>query len=441
MLPPFFFSVRLPTLLAMLWRRFVRRHRTGDGSHREPPSYILFRLDGLGDVVLTTPLFRALRSAHPNARLTVVVQPTVKALLATNPYIDEILTLPGIKAQWWPVGLRRLAAAIVFYRKELQGRHFQFAISPRWDVDEHLATFLCVLVNASHRLGYSCETSAAKRLINRGFDRAYDICLPPGPVRHEVLRNLAIAERLGATSCDDSLDIRIGERDRRRSAKLLANVPPATTLIAIGIGALSVGRRWPLVRFAQTVNRIGEARQVQPVIVCSSAELGEALKLADLLHSAPVIVSGAALREVCAVLERCELFIGNDSGSAHLAAAAECSTIVISRHPRNGDPNHFNSPVRFAPYASGVRVLQPAAGRDQCRDACVVLERHCILDVTVDDVTAAAVHMLDSQDSSVARRLTPREVLVPSLLFQVHSVEAVRRAVEALCPGTNRPAL
>jgi len=96
------------------------------------------------------------------------------------------------------------------------------------------------------------------------------------------------------------------------------------------------------------------------------------------------------------VLERCDLFIGNDSGAAHLAAAMDCRTIVISRHPRNGDPNHGNSPLRFAPYGREVRVLQPPAGLDACTDCCRVPEPHCITAVSVDDVFAAAWGMLGS---------------------------------------------
>jgi ADP-heptose:LPS heptosyltransferase len=441
MLPPLFFSVRLPTLLAMFWRRSIRRNPASGGSRGEPLSYIVFRLDALGDVVLTTPLFRALKSAHPQSRLTVVVHSYVKPLLVTNPHIDEILTLPTIKPRWLPVRLQRLLAAIVFYWTQLRGEHFAFAVSPRWDVDEHLATFLCALTNAKHRVGYGSATSAAKGKINRGFDRAYDIWLPPGPIRHEVLRNLAIAERLDATVRDDSLDIHITERDRRRAVKLLANVSARTTLIALGIGAQSAGRRWPLERFAETVNRIGESREVQPLIVCSAAELGQALTLSELLHPAPVILSGAMLREVCALLERCDIFIGNDSGCAHLAAAVGCGTVVISRHPRNGDPNHFNSPVRFAPHALNVHVLQPATGRVGCGDACVASGPHCILDVSADDVASAALHTLDRQLQRICTPVHPRMASLPSRLLQVHSPDAMRRAVDTLRSGAHRPSL
>ena len=139
-LPPLFFSVRLPTMLAMFWRRHVRRAVITGVSRKDPLSFILFRLDALGDVVLTTPLFRALKAAHPESRCTVVVQQQYKSLLVTNPHIDEILTLPRIRPAWLPLRLKRLASATLLYWTQLRRRHFDFAISPRWDVDEHLAT-------------------------------------------------------------------------------------------------------------------------------------------------------------------------------------------------------------------------------------------------------------------------------------------------------------
>ena len=65
MLPPLFFSVRLPTLLAILWRTYFQRDSVVGMSHKGPLSIVIFRLDSLGDVVLTTPLFRELKKAYP----------------------------------------------------------------------------------------------------------------------------------------------------------------------------------------------------------------------------------------------------------------------------------------------------------------------------------------------------------------------------------------
>ncbi len=428
-------------MLAMFWRTHIHRPPAAKVARKERLSYIIFRLDSLGDVVMTTPLFRALKMAHPRSRCTVVVRRGYKSLLATNPHIDEILTLPNIRPAWMPQSLRRLLAATFFYWTQLRGKHFDYAISPRWDVDEHFATFLCVLTNAATRVGYSEQTTAAKQRMNRGFDRAYSLCLLPGPVQHEVLRNLVVAEALGATARESALEINVTEQDRKHAAKLLAKVPASANLLAIGIGAHSAGRRWPLEHYGKTAAQLQQRYDVQVVIVCSGPELGEALKLAALLPRVPVIVSGARLRHVCAVLERCELFIGNDSGSAHLAAAMGCKTLVISRHPAHGDPNHFNSPVRFAPYCRLVHVLQPAAGLEGCETACRTSKPHCITQVSVDEVVAAAQHMMTERPPIAEEVLAPRWADAAHVLLHTHSREALQAAIGETHAAGARPSL
>lgn len=411
--------VRLPTLLAIWWLRF-RQERLTTG-HKEPTSFIIFRLDSMGDVVLTTPLFRALKASNPQSRSTVVVQPAYRSLLVTNPYVDEVLSMPQLNQRWLPIGFRRLLAGLLLYWTALRTRHFDVAISPRWDADEHLATLLCVLANASKRIGYTCQTSGLKERVNRGFDAAYDICLPAGAVQHEVERNLAVAEALGASfHIDDRhLDIRITETDRREAKKHLEGTPRGVKLVALAIGAASVGRRWPINRYSETLKQLSRSHNIWPVIVCARAELGDALVLRALLHDRASIVSGAPLREVCAVLERCELFIGNDSGCAHLAAAMGRKTLVISRHPVGGDPNHFNSPVRFVPWGRDVRVLQPQVGKDVCESACTVLAPHCILNVSVDDVVSDANRQLDSTAVPDPKRVLAKPSMRPRSLMPV----------------------
>lgn len=439
MLPPLFFSVRIPTLLAIFWRTYIHRSRKNAVQQKEPLSFIIFRLDSLGDVVMTTPLFRALKQAHPKSRCTVVVQACYKPLLATNPHVDEILTLPKVDLACLPHRAKRLIAALLLYRRLLRNRHFDFAVSPRWDVDEHLATFLCVLTSAGKRVGYSCNSSPAKRRINRGFNAAFDICVPAGQVLHEVRRNLAIAAQLGLATAQDNLEVVITDRDRRGAARLLANMPAGAEPVAIGIGARGFGRRWPLKLYAKTVNQLIGVRNIQPVIVCASAELGDALELDTLLRKSAIIISGARLREVCAVLERCSLFIGNDSGCAHLAAAMDCRTIVISRHPQSGDPNHFNSPVRFSPHGLSVKVLQPVVGRDSCRDACVEPGPHCICDVPVESVVSTALELLNSARPAAAPPVKPWMPVASPRLKQVHAPSALKDAVDGLSLHTSRP--
>ncbi len=339
--------VTLPTWIAIVWRKYLAAGPPTTRRGGSLRSMVIFRLDQLGDLVLTTPLFRELKRLYPGARCTVVVRPQYKALLTTNRNVDEILPLGEVKAEWLPSRARWLVSVLWFYWTELRHRQFDLAISPRWDVDESLATMLCALTNAGKRVGHSSQVPMAKRRINRGFDAAFDVMVPPGPLQHEVDRNLAIAEALGAKIRSRRPEIVLTESDRRFADELLKNHDGRRTLVGLGIGGRAAGRKWPLERYAECISLLNEQRPVQPVIVCSDDEDAEASALSVKLAVPPYILSGVPLRTVCAVLERCDLFLGNDTGTAHLAAAMNCPTVVVSRHPANGGPSHANSPAAF----------------------------------------------------------------------------------------------
>jgi ADP-heptose:LPS heptosyltransferase len=343
---------------------------------------------------MTTPLFRELKQSFPGARCTLVIQEAYRSIFVTNPHVDEILTVSAWLGNWLPQPAKTLLSAMFFWWKHLRHREYDVAISPRWDTDEHLATFLCLSANVATTVGYTESTTEAKRSLNRGFDSSFDVCLSPGPLQHEVLRNLAIVEAIGGSVKNTDLDIRLTSRDRRHAAQILQGFAPSSVLVALGIGAQANGRRWPLERYAQVIAELQRYFSVQTVILCGTAEREEASQLARRLAVPPIVLAGAQFRDICAILEHCDLFLGNDSGPAHLAAAMNCKTIVISRHPRSGDPNHANSPVRFAPHCSHKIVLQPGRGLDACLSACTVSGPHCITTVAVRDAVAAALEML-----------------------------------------------
>ena len=294
MLSPLFLSVRVPTLLVIFWHKLFAEKSPSGLPHRGPMFIIICRLDAMGDVVMTTPLFRELKRAFPKSRCTVVVRNAFRPLLLTNPHIDEILTPPEVKLSYLPQRVRALISAMLLYWRCLRRRRFDIAISPRWDADEDLATMLCLLTNATERVGYTEKASPVKQRLNRGFDAAFSIRLPAGPVRHEVVRNLVVLEALGGTVQDSSLDVRLTERDRDFATRLLATIPVSTRLIGLGIGAQSAGRRWPLQRYADCINQLAQQVSVQPIIVCSASEGEHALHLARLLNCEPIVLSGSA---------------------------------------------------------------------------------------------------------------------------------------------------
>ena len=128
-----FFWVRIPTLLAIFWRKHLARTPGLRKAITTPASIIVFRLDQLGDLVLTTPLFRELKRMNPQARCTVVAQPAYRAILTTNHNIDEILPLHEVETKWLPARARHLVSALWLYWTRLRHRQFDMAISVRRD--------------------------------------------------------------------------------------------------------------------------------------------------------------------------------------------------------------------------------------------------------------------------------------------------------------------
>lgn len=152
--------VLVPTRLAIWWARHSEKARNRLSDKRQ--SFILFRLDALGDLVLTTPLFRELKRSYPRARITAVVPEAYRSIIENNPSIDELLLVPSIRNPGWLKPVRYLLATLFFYWRKLRRRRFDVAICARWDTDEHLATMLCVLTRANVRVGYSERASAGK---------------------------------------------------------------------------------------------------------------------------------------------------------------------------------------------------------------------------------------------------------------------------------------
>jgi heptosyltransferase-2 len=88
------------------------------------------------------------------------------------------------------------------------------------------------------------------------------------------------------------------------------------------------------------------------------------------------------------------LFVGNDAGPMHLAAAAHVPIVEVRCHPRSGQPAHRYGPARFGPRPGPAVTLQPAGAAAGCVESCEALEPHCILSTTVEDVVSAATQLL-----------------------------------------------
>ena len=279
-----------------------------------PGARILFLTNTrIGDVVLSTGLLGLLADSFPTARITVVAGHLACSLFDGAPCVERIVPLrkQRYNRHWFDLYLRLLRS---------------------WDLVVDLrGSALAWMVPTRHRRIMSSADPAQSRVVE--LARLLDAD-PPPPPRLWIL-----------------------ERDRRAAALL---VPPDTEFLAVAPGASNPDKRWPPERFVALIDRLTESRGVGAtlaVVVFGAADERALVEsICDRLMVRPGVARPLAvlgekrLPVVAAVLERASLFIGNDSGLMHLAAASGAPTVGLFGP---------TPPARYRPWGERTLLVQP----------------------------------------------------------------------------------
>jgi len=366
---------------------------------------LIVRLDKIGDAVLSTAFFRELRRNVPRASITLIVSPAAYPIVAACPYVDEVQTYDWRPSRYF--GPLHHLHALVKARRDLWHRRFELAVVPRWGVDYYLGSFMAYFSGAPTRVGYSERVIDVKRRLNRGFDSLFTHVSHDSAVRHEVEHNLDLLRFMGGTVESDALELWVREADEEFAVQTLSahGVRQDDLLIAVAPGAGAPKRCWPIERFVELAAWLSETYAARVVILGGPEDAALGHTLGTGVGGTGIdLVGKATLSQGAAVLRRCRLFIGNDSGPMHLAAAAGASVIAISCHPRAGSVQHENSPSRFGPWGRHHAVLQPEHAEPPCSNSCSAVEPHCITGVSVDEVKRVVKsRLLSDAEMTLAR--------------------------------------
>ena len=368
---------------------------------------MVIRLDQIGDLVMTTPFLRELRRNLPDVWITLIVLPVAFDLVENCPYVNEVLACDwsGDRDLY---RFHRHWRALKFAHTHLQYKQFDLAILPRRDTDQAHGAFLAYFSGALLRVGYSdISKFGSTPPYFRNNDRLLTHVVDIQTLKHEVEYGLELINYIGGKVQSDHMEIWLNSEDERFSDHVLKShdVKPNNLLIGFVPGATSSKRMWPLSRFAAIGEWLINEYNAKILLVGGQKEESLAYELRQKLKRGVVNTVGqTTLRQAAAILKRCQLYVGNDTGLMHIAAATRVPIVEISCHPKHGLSFHPNSPKRFGPWGVIHRILSPKPDTPPCSGTYMPHEEHRIRDVTVAQVKEAIIDILSSQSKSKVYR-------------------------------------
>jgi lipopolysaccharide heptosyltransferase II len=361
---------------------------------------LVVRLDEIGDVVMTTPLLRELRRNLPDAWIALVVQPAAHNLVATCPYVNQVLTFDW-RVEGRLANLRSHGRALRLARRRLWRSRFDLGILPRWDADHCHGTFLLYVSGARWRMGYSERDNARKKRLNAGFDRLLTHALEDATLKHEVERNLHVLRALGGKVRDDPLELWLDEEDEAFAREVLEHHDVGLAELIVGFGPSgghSPLKQWPPARFAELGRWLQAKYGARIMVFGGPGEEPLGREIGQGLDFPPIdMVGRTTLRQSAALLSRCHVFIANDTGLMHVAAATGIPVVAL-----------FGSscPHRFSPWGKDGTVLWsrlPCSpcfqeGHAYCCRTCVFDQPRCMVDLAVEQVESAVERYLPRRE-------------------------------------------
>lgn len=348
-------------------------------SGREPANVdriLVINLGGIGDLLLSTPALKALRQRYPHADITLLATSGAADIIKDASYVTSIrvfdMHLGGM------AGLKHLKALL-----ELRRNRFDLAINMRTLVSNVSALKMRILFGI-----IGARLTAGRNTEGRG--RFFDVKVDETSVGHMYERDydIELVKKLGAKASDIKIDFVISAGDRERVQRIVQEESIAEKDILIGIhpgGRLS--RRWPIERFIEVTRKIGDAVTCSFVVTGDARERPLAEKVIQSSRVRAVNMAGRlTLKELGALMERCSLFITNDTGAMHIAALLNVPTVAICGP---------GSLVRFDP-----RVIFPKAIVLYKKVPCAPCDKidcgtkECLTAISVQEVVDAALFLL-----------------------------------------------
>ncbi len=333
----------------------------------------------IGDAVLTTPALAALRAGFPKARISLLAKPVIGELLQSHPAVDEIILYrdPGPHAGLG--GKFSLA-------RQLSRGHYDLAILLQNAFEAAAITALAGILN---RYGYATD--------GRSFLLTHRVPLTPKIRRkHQVEYYLELLRPLGIQVEPAAPTLRTTPGEDAAAVEHLRAFGVKPDQVVIGLNPGSVygsAKRWLPDRFAQVADRLAAEHEACVLIFGGKGEEELGTTIASMMTAPTIVLSGrTSVRQLMALIKQCSLFITNDTGPMHIAAAFGVPLVAIFGP---------TDPVTTSPFGKGHELIRKPVECSPCLLRECPIDHRCMQRIRTDEVYAAAVRQLKAEGVGV----------------------------------------
>jgi lipopolysaccharide heptosyltransferase II len=293
-----------------------------------PQRILVVKLADLGDLLTATPALRALRLSFPDARIDALVTPSSAPLLRGLDSLDGLVLFDKSTFDRPLSALSGLPSALRLGRRLRVGRYDTLLLLHHLTTAYGTAKYAALALASGAPVRAGLDNGRGRFLTHRAVDRGF------GEL-HEVEYWLSVAGTLGASNPGPRLEIAISPDEDARAARRwhqLGLADRRTVILHPGSGAFSLARRWPAERYAKVADRLAREIGLSVAVLAGPAPCEETLaeRVVGAMRQPGVILRAVpSPQELAALLGRSLLFVGNDSGVMHLAAAVERPIVAI----------------------------------------------------------------------------------------------------------------
>ncbi len=337
-----------------------------------PKRILIIQTAFLGDVILSTPLIKALRELFPDSFISYLLIPETKKVLENNPYLNEILVYDK----------RNKKGPIQFFRMvgKIKERGYDLAVIPHRSIRSALLSYLS---NISQRIGF--DNSVGSFLFANKVHYVKNV--------HEIERNLLLLSDFDYHPINVNPELFPSSDDYSYARNLLhdSDIREDEKIVGIAPGSVWATKRWLPERFAEVADLLQQKSGVKVVFLGSEEDEKLCKRIAGQMKTQSVILAGKTdILQSAAIISLCRVILSNDSAPVHIASAMKRPVVAIfgSTIPEFG----------FAPYGEGHLIVQKKMECRPCgihgKQKCPQKHFNCMKEITTEEVFKAVVSIL-----------------------------------------------